>query len=1141
MGCLHGVGIVFANVAPHNVQDLTNAASALGATVFTPFEASQATHLIANNVLRLPDGSDPYLTSIQAKPDLVVVSVEWLSTCHAEQRQVSTGPYALGPFSGVKVSITNFGAKERDMVVLQLKQGCANYSPELFRHTTHLVGNRAGGNKYTHAREWGLFIVHHDWVLDCLKAGHRLDERPYNLETYAPKDTSVGPLASSGDHQRQPSSVVAPGPTDSVCGGAPAVNASAALARGVGGSALRPANGLVPPGAEDAFGAAKGHPARGARGAAPSFSGQPQPQTHVEQYYHIPAVPPDDCYFLHWVRLWVVGCTSSEQSHVLAALRESGATREPVLHGGVTHIVFGSVLSTADLAEVRAHLAEHREQVKLARLSWLYECVNRRSYMEPEGPYAMTVAQLLLAQGGGGTGQLLPAQSGRLGQRSREGSPALAAGGAGALAGAASAGPSIVAGRPVAPLDDYVPLDPEANNRTMDSISVRNAAPGVFSGLWFTLVAVGGTEEEPTATKLVRQGGGMIMSATTDKTVREPHRRYAVCPFSLPQATVDRLCSSRGRERGQSEFERVPPEQRVTVAWLRACIARGELLPAKRETPLFRPLPHALPLPRFQGLTLAVSQYHVEQREVLQQLISGLGGIYTEKLNKRCDYLVIHEAQGDKFAAALRWGVPCVRADWVLESAYAGGPLDDKIFAFLPVGITPAEMEERRAAASRARGRDGCGPSQLGPTQRPLPLQVSQLPATLPVRSQQGGTQCHADGRTAGAPSGLPPRPSQAPDRHGAPTQALLGMPAPAHFSAFANPGPPLPMAPPPAPSFGAAAGPSREASGAASAPAAAAPRRPPSLLKPVISAILADDDDMGETEEGATGIPIPSTRAAAEVSQGQLSGNLAGPAACLPQAAQHAAPVAPGDGGAAGSSAPAGAGLGRREGPHGATSSFVSTAGAAAAVGPTVAELPKPPLPPPPQRQQELEPPAAARQRQAEEAARELGGAAASLMQFIDTARNSVVLPDMACSQLDLPMQLPIPGVSEGPLTGAGASSMSSREAGSSAGLSLKTADGDGCVGGISGRRSRKRTAAASVGEVQGMPGKVGGLPGRRSRNDDEEEGFGVAMSQQVGYEAVAAAPPPRATRSSTRGGRGTGGTDAKENLIKAVQGSIR
>ncbi|GIL70596.1 hypothetical protein Vretimale_3713 [Volvox reticuliferus] len=1116
MSYLHGKGIVFGNTAPHNIQDLTEAASALGATVYSALEASNASYLIANSVLRLFDGTDPYLTSLKSNPNLTVVSTEWLSACQAEQRQVPTSPYLLGPFSGIKASITNFGAKERDVVVNQLKQGSANYSPELFRHTTHLVGNRPGGNKYTHAREWGLFIVHHDWVIDCLRVWRRLDERRYSLETYIPKETSIAAQAATGDYQRQPSrtvssarggvscqsgdgagaqgasipvrqatasilGVVAPGPTDSVTGG-PLRNTGAVVA------VLRSTNGLAPTGTDGAGSADEAKDT-----TYTSSLAQP-----VDQYYRIPAVPPDDCYFLHWVRLWVVGCTSSEQSHVLAAVRESGATREPALHAGVTHIVFGSVLSTADLAEVRQHLSEHREQVKLARLRWLYECVERRSYMEPDGPYAMTVAQLLLAQGGTGMGQLVPAQSGRVGHRSRESSPPGT--GQATVTVAASAANTVGAGRLVAPLDDYVPLDPEALNRTMDSISVRSASTGVFAGLWFTLVAVAGTEEEPTATKLVRQGGGMIMSASTEKTVREPQRRYAVCPFSLPQMAVDRICSNRGRERGPSEFEKVPVEQRVTVAWLRACVSRGELLQVKRETPLFRPLPHALPLQRFQGVIVAVSQYHVEQREVLEQLISRLGGTYTEKLNKRCHYLVIQDAHGEKFTHAIKWGIPCVRADWVLESAYAGRPLDDQLIAFLPAGITPAEMEERRAAASRARSCGG-GPSQLGPTQRPLQLEISQLPVTVPVERQQDGSQCHVDGRLVAPLAGLPPRPNQAPDRHGASTQMPQGPQTSGQLPSLPNPvRPPLSMAPPPT-STNLGVGPEAPLAAARTA-ATGAIAKPPSILQPVIKAIL--EDESGKSQEGGSSANGPlqaSDPGRASAIRGTGATEAAEPSVC------------------------------KSLGVTGRPGLSNTTLAAGATDGSTTD-----PHKPPPQ----LDPSPELCERQAEGGTQELDGVAAMLMQFLD--KNKFV-PEVAFSQLDLPMQLPIPaappGAGEGSTIAAGASSMPSREPGSSV-LSLKTADGDSVGGRVGGRRSRKRAAAAAVGEPQDVPEKVGGLPGRRSRNDEEEEGFGVVMSQQVSYEAAAAAPPPRVTRSTMRG-RGGGGTEAKENLIKAVQGNMR
>lgn len=58
-------------------------------------------------------------------------------------------PYVLAPLSGIRVSITNFGAKERDGVAKQLRSGGADYTAELYKTMTHLVSNKVGGNKYT--------------------------------------------------------------------------------------------------------------------------------------------------------------------------------------------------------------------------------------------------------------------------------------------------------------------------------------------------------------------------------------------------------------------------------------------------------------------------------------------------------------------------------------------------------------------------------------------------------------------------------------------------------------------------------------------------------------------------------------------------------------------------------------------------------------------------------------------------------------------------------------------------------------------------------------------------------------------------------------------------------------------------------
>lgn len=118
-----------------------------------------------------------------------------------------------------------------------------------------------------------------------------------------------------------------------------------------------------------------------------------------------------------------------------------------------------------------------------AAARWRVHVVASHLPLDPLSVEAVPVCCCLM-QGGAGRGA-----------RSREPSPAAGPG----MAGAASGVPA---------LDDYVPLDGDGNTRTMDSFAVRagggGGQAGVFSGLWFTLAAVAGTEEEAPATKLIR-------------------------------------------------------------------------------------------------------------------------------------------------------------------------------------------------------------------------------------------------------------------------------------------------------------------------------------------------------------------------------------------------------------------------------------------------------------------------------------------------------------------------------------------------------------------------------------------------------------------------------------------------------------
>ncbi|PNH08930.1 DNA topoisomerase 2-binding protein 1-A [Tetrabaena socialis] len=394
MGCLSGVRIVFGNLVDINLstehqprlEDLAHIAASLGAIVLEPSEADNATYLVANSVLRTSDGDDPYLVATQRNHGLLVVKPDWLRRCQEAQCQAQPAEFRLGPFGGIKASITNFGVKERDAVVNHLKDGGAIYSPELYRATTHLVGMRGGSSKHKYAKDWGMHVVHYDWVLHSLKAGRRLCEVPYTLDVYGVPGAAAAAAAADAGITR----IVAP-----VAGGPGANNAprggSLARSTSTGGCA-----GAAPPAAADASAAAA------TRGAGP-----PAPLPLAPLPFYVPEGPQsDDCYFLSFVQLAAVGLTEAEQAHVGAAVRESGATRYHELCAAVTHIVVGSLPSSVELVAVREHQTERREEVPLVRLSWLYDSCNRRQFLAPEGHYAVSLAQLLQMPPSG----VLPAQ-----------------------------------------------------------------------------------------------------------------------------------------------------------------------------------------------------------------------------------------------------------------------------------------------------------------------------------------------------------------------------------------------------------------------------------------------------------------------------------------------------------------------------------------------------------------------------------------------------------------------------------------------------------------------------------------------------------------------------------------------------------
>ena len=69
-----------------------------------------------------------------------------------------------------------------------------------------------------------------------------------------------------------------------------------------------------------------------------------------------------------------------------------------------------------------------------------------------------------------------------------------------------------------------------------------------------------------------------------------------------------------------------------------------------------------------------------EEKSVIIELVSHLGGRYTAKMSRSNTHLIVDRAFGQKWANAAAFGVEAVTTDWLVDSAKAGKPLSLPIY-----------------------------------------------------------------------------------------------------------------------------------------------------------------------------------------------------------------------------------------------------------------------------------------------------------------------------------------------------------------------------------------------------------------------------------------------------------------------------
>lgn len=195
-----------------------------------------------------------------------------------------------------------------------------------------------------------------------------------------------------------------------------------------------------------------------------------------------------------------------------------------------------------------------------------------------------------------------------------------------------------------------------ASSTTQDNTSITcdeySEIPTIFEGLKF--VVVNFSDVETTELKSnIEQMAGQVVSKSY-KGVSD----FAVVPIF------------------NSELRQTASEV-VTEMWIAECFQEGEL---KEIMYYHRPLTVIESQP-LQNCVVTLSTYTNYERNFLKVLVIKLGGVFQEQFARvksvaknvlESTHLISPEATGKKYMAAIKWKLPVVNKDWLLECAKTG-------------------------------------------------------------------------------------------------------------------------------------------------------------------------------------------------------------------------------------------------------------------------------------------------------------------------------------------------------------------------------------------------------------------------------------------------------------------------------------
>ncbi|CAL4073586.1 unnamed protein product, partial [Meganyctiphanes norvegica] len=581
------------------------------------------THLVVKSV-----GSKKYIVAMEK--EMPVMTGEWIhavwEAVNKDFREDVIGTdeqflsYNCPPLYGLTICLSQISRKDKEVIRKLISNNGGAYSPSLEMDKTHvLILPAAEGEKYNYAKNWRIHCLSPEWIYDSIEKGYAMDMEKYKVQK------QFGASSPKKDIDEE---ALLP-PDISMCSTIMMSETQMPI------RIDETMNSTLAPGGLSFISSKRSPIAVNNDKVAKALEAVDQLELQAAKKAGL---------FLDGCKIFLSGFDDSQMEKLRRILNNGGATRFNQLTEAVSHVVIGKIEND--------HITTMSKWVDKPHVvygDWIAECVTAKTQVD-EGPYSYFSSSL--NQEETASPFTKPKQKSEVSTPAQE-----------------KVDETFV---DEALMQQYMKgsVSRRMSSAANDSLNA-SALPasqadalhqGIFTGKTITISGYTQEQEEELASLLIEEGGEIL-------------------PLDHP-GRVDFSCASLTGE-GQ-----VHPKAKESFShlYVEECHEFKALISMEY---FYLPLVFRHEPPPLQSCVIAISTYKNKERSFLVSVAQLLGAEFQEMFAKkdnpkkgvRCStHLICSEPEGDKYKAAVKWGVPAVTRDFLLQCAAMGQHISEDDF-----------------------------------------------------------------------------------------------------------------------------------------------------------------------------------------------------------------------------------------------------------------------------------------------------------------------------------------------------------------------------------------------------------------------------------------------------------------------------